>query len=144
MFRSWQEPPFGSAGRAGRDDRDAFDAQHSEITVIVPFISPMAAKRPSFAGITRAERKNSSPTSARSIPYLTRFACRFGSSPTMIMAFCSYDLIDAQKRSKPNVHVCKNARSTAQKCCLLVNKTLDINCSTKCNEVIIKGHDDEQ
>lgn len=44
MFRSWQEPPFRSAGRAGRDDRDAFGAQHSEITVIVPFISPDGSK----------------------------------------------------------------------------------------------------
>ena len=75
----------------------------AKITVIVPFISPMAAKRPSFAGMTRAERKNPSPTSAKSIPCLTRFACRFGSSHTMITAFCSYNLICGQSIFVPAI-----------------------------------------
>jgi len=57
----------------------------AKITAMTPSSSPMAAHRASFAGTICADRKNSGPIIAKSIPCLTIFACRFGSSHTIIM-----------------------------------------------------------
>jgi hypothetical protein len=53
-------------------------AKMTEMTMPPSF--PMACERPSLAGTTIAEAKNSSPIAANSTPCLAKFDVRFGSS----------------------------------------------------------------